>query len=88
MKALPVDPERLRQQFQTLTDADLAAYVEVTQTVLGDPVARGKSMAALMATARDAREKTATGQALTRDEDLALRYLSAVEKMQGRVGTK
>ena len=88
MQALPVDPERLRKQFPALTDEDLAAYVELTQTVLGDPATRGKSMAALMARARGAREKTDTGRALSRDEDLALRYLVAVEKMQGKVGTK
>ena len=83
MKPLPVDPERLRQQFPALTDDDLAVYEQVTQEVLGDPLARGKSMAALMARARAAREKLAAGQGLTRDEDLAVRYLSAVEKMQG-----
>ena len=82
---LPVDPERLRQQFPALTDQDLAAYAVVTQTVLADPAARGKSMAALMALARGARDKAAAGQALTRDEDLAVGYLSAVEKMQERV---
>ena len=86
MKALPVDPERLRKQFPALTGEDLEAYVEVTQAVLGDPAARAKSMAVLMATARDAREKAAAGRALTREGDLALRYLAAVEKMQGRVG--
>ena len=88
MKTLPIGPERLRQRFPALTDEDLEAYALVTQTVLGDPAERGKSMAALMARARGAREKTARGQALTRDEDLASRYLLAVEKMQGRVGTK
>lgn len=88
MKALPVDPERLRKQFSALTDEDLEAYARVTQTVLGDPAERGKSMAALLARARGAREKTGTGRALSRDEDLALRYLVAVEKMQGKVGTK
>ena len=86
MKALPVDPERLRKQFPALTDEDLAAYALVTQAVLGDPAARAKSMAALMATARDAREKAVAGQAPTREGDLALRYLAAVEKMQGKVG--
>ena len=88
MKALPVDPERLREQFSALTDEDLEAYALVTQTVLADQAERGKSMAALMARARGAREKTDTGRALSRDEDLALRYLVAVEKMQGKVGTK
>jgi hypothetical protein len=86
VKALPVDPERLRRQFPSLTDDDLAAYVEVTGTVLADPQARGKQMAALLARARAAREKAAAGHDLTPEEGLALRYLGAVEKMQGRVG--
>ena len=86
MKDLPVDPERLRRQFPALTDEDLAAYVEVTQAVMRDVSARAKAMATLMATARGAREKKAAGQALNRDEERALLYLSAVEKMQGRVG--
>jgi hypothetical protein len=87
LKSLPVDPERLRKQFPTLTSEDLAAYVEVTGTVLADPAARGKNMAALMALARAAREKAAAGQALTAAEERAARYLTAVEKMQARVAT-
>lgn len=81
---LPVEPERLKQQFPSLTDQDLEAYVEVTARVLGDAAARGRSMAALLATARAAREKQAGGRPITSDEVLALRYLVAVEKMQAR----
>ncbi|HVQ29523.1 MAG TPA: hypothetical protein VMV21_08095 [Vicinamibacteria bacterium] len=87
MKSLPVDPERLRKQFPTLTDVDLKAYVEVTGTVLADAATRGKNMAGLMTLAREAREKAAAGQALTAAEERATRYLTAVEKMQGRVAT-
>jgi hypothetical protein len=87
LKSLPVDPERLRRQFPTLTDEDLAAYVEVTGTVLADPISRGKNMAGRMVLARAAREKAAAGQDLTAAEERAGRYLTAVEKMQGRVAT-
>lgn len=88
MKDLPVDPERLRRQFPALTDEDLAAYVEVTQAVMREVSSRGKAMASLMATGRRAREKKAAGQGLSRDEERALLYLSAVLKMQGRVGQR
>lgn len=80
--SLPVEPERLRLQFPSLCDDDLAAYVQVTQEVLGQGAERGRRMAALLATARGAREKQAKGAALSAEEGLALRYLAAVEKMQ------
>jgi hypothetical protein len=41
-------------------------------------------MADLLSRARAAREKQAAGGSLTGDEAQALRYLVAVEKMQGR----
>jgi hypothetical protein len=79
-----VDPERLRKQFPELNNEDLQAYVNVTRQVLADPAGRGRAMAALLGQARAAREKQAAGTSLEPGEALALRYLNAVEKMQGR----
>ena len=85
MKAdLPVDPERLRQQFPALTDRDLEAYGEVTRRVLAEPSARGRIMADLLARARQARDKQAARRLLSAEETLALCYLKAMEKMQPR----
>lgn len=81
--SLPVDPERLRTQFPALTDDDLAAYLEVTKRVLADPQAKGKAMRAILESGRAARTKPAAS--LTADEQLQVRYLAAVDKMQGRV---
>lgn len=78
---LPVDPERLRARFPDLDDGDLAAYVEVTQRVLANPARKGRLMAEILAEGRRVRGK-ASGT-LTAEELLALRYLIAVEKMQG-----
>jgi hypothetical protein len=80
---LPVEPERLRSCFPSLTDEDVDAYVEVTKRVLADPRSRGRAMADVMASAQRAREREAGGAELAPDERLALRYLSAVGKMQG-----
>ena len=78
---LPVDPERLRARFPALDERDLAAYVEVTQRVLADPAHKGRRMAEVLAEGRKARTKPP--HTLTEEESLALRYLTAVEKMQG-----
>ena len=80
--ALPVDPGRLRRQFPDLTEDDVAAYVEVTRRILEerDPAARARVTRDTLARARSAREAGARDEA----DRLALRYLSAVEKMQGR----
>jgi hypothetical protein len=80
---LPVEPERLRSRFPSLTDEDVDAYVEVTRRVLADPGSRGRAMAEVMAAAQRAREREAGGAELAPDERLALRYLHAVGKMQG-----
>ena len=80
---LPVPPEQLRARFPSLTDDDLEAFKTVTARVLGDGPSRGRAMAAVMAAAQRAREKDAAGLALDDDESLALRYVQAVEKMQG-----
>ena len=79
-----MDPEKLLAQFPQLSDDDLAAYVEITRRILSDPAARGRAMAEVLTRARTARGKQAAGQGLDGDESLALRYLNAVEKMQGR----
>jgi hypothetical protein len=81
---LPVDPERLRRQFPSLTDADLAAYDEVTRALLADPARRGRRLAEVMAGAQRGREKEAASAPLEDDERLALAYVRAMEKMQGR----
>jgi hypothetical protein len=78
---LPVDPERLRALFPALDDGDLAAYVEVTQRVLANPARKGRLMSEILAEGRRVRGKAA--ETLTAEESLALRYLIAVEKMQG-----
>ena len=80
---LPVEPERLRSRFPSLTDEDIDAYVTVTKRVLADPRSRGPAMAEVMAAAQRASEREAGGAELTEDERLALRYLRAVGKMQG-----
>lgn len=79
---LPVDPERLRQQFPDLDDDDLRAYVTVTRRVLGEERARARALREFMDRAREAVEKKAGGATLTADEELGIRYLKAVEKMQ------
>jgi hypothetical protein len=81
--SLPVDPERLRRQFPALSDEDLEVYIEVTRRVLLDPAARGRVMAELFAQARRARDRRAAGETLDAEDAQALRYLAAVEKMQG-----
>lgn len=79
---LPVEPERLRERFPSLTDADLAAYAEVTRSLLGAPGARGRRLAEVFAAAQRGREKEAASAPLEADERLALAYVRALEKMQ------
>ena len=80
---LPVEPERLRSRFPSLTDEDMEAYAAVTERVLADPRSRGRAMADVMAAAQRAAERETGGAELTDDERLALRYVRAVGKMQG-----
>ena len=84
MKPLPVDLDRLRGQFPALSEDDLEAYALITRRVLRDPATKGRVMREVLATARAAQEKRGGGAALSAEESLALRYLRAVEKMQGR----
>lgn len=81
---LPVDSERLRRQFPSLTDGDLAAYEEVTRALLADPAGRGRRLGEIFAAAQRAREKEAAAAPPADDERLALAYVRAMEKMQGR----
>jgi hypothetical protein len=83
---LPVDPARLRQQFPELTEADVAAYEETTRRILAQsrPEARARLTREIVALGRKARELMASGGTLSAEESRALRYLAAVEKMQGR----
>jgi hypothetical protein len=81
---LPVDPERLRRQFPSLTDEDLAAYAEVTRSLLADPARRGRRLSEVVAASQRGREKEAASLPLDDDERLALAYVSALAKMQGR----
>ena len=85
MTDLPVDPERLKKQFPQLTDADVQAYEAITRRILEKkgPAERGKLTRDIMETARTARAKSGAGGELTERERQALRYLNAVEKMQG-----
>jgi len=78
---LPVPAERLKQQFPSLTDDDLAAYSEVTSRLLRDP-RKGQALSEVMTTAVRAREKEGSGLALDPTESLCLRYVRAMEKMQ------
>lgn len=84
---LPVDPERLRQQFPSLTDEDLAAFEEVTRRILADPRARGRVLAETLTLAQRGREKQAQEAPLEPEERLALAYASALAKMQERTGS-
>jgi hypothetical protein len=81
---LPVDPDRLKQQFPDLTLEDLNAYTEVTRRILDEPSPdrRGRLTRETLARGRQAREKQGRGAALTEAEALDLRYLQAVAKMQ------
>ena len=81
--ALPVDPERLRRQFPALTDEDLGAYVEVTRRILAlrRPAGRARLTREILA-----RGRQAGASAGSAEDTLALRYVRAVEKMQGLVG--
>jgi len=82
---LPVDPERLRKQFPQLTDADIEAYAGITRRILEKQGAaeRARLTRDILETARTARTKASAGSDLTERERQALRYLDAVEKMQG-----
>jgi hypothetical protein len=78
--ALPVDVERLRRQFPALTDDDVDAYVTVTRRILAAPAAdRARVTRETLSRGRAAR----TAPPRDDDERVALRYLVAVEKMQG-----
>jgi hypothetical protein len=82
-----VGPERLRRQFPGLTDDDLQAYEEVTRRILAapGPADRARLTREVLARGRQARE-AGEGRAPHGDDALFLRYLQAVEKMQGRTG--
>lgn len=89
MKAdLPVDLDRLKAEFPALTDEDLQAYVAVTRRVLADPTGRGRAMREVMDSARKAQQKSGGGGALSADEQVLVRYLAAVAKMQRSTGRK
>lgn len=79
---LPVEPDRLRSRFPSLTDEDIDAYVAVTRRILAEPSNRGRAMADVMAAAQRGTEREAGGAELADDERLALRYVRAVGKMQ------
>ena len=81
---LPVEPARLRERFPFLTDGDLDAYSEVTRSLLAAPGRRGRRLAEIFAAAQRGREKEAAAAPLEEDERLALAYVRALEKMQGR----
>jgi hypothetical protein len=80
---LPVDPDRLRAQFPGLTDDDLEAYAAVTRRILAAPSAeeRARVTHEVLSLARQAREG-GLGSSLSPEQQMAVRYLAAVEKMQ------
>jgi len=82
--SMPVDPERLRRQFPELTAGDIQAYEEVTRRILAEPSPdrRAGLTRDTLARGRQARDKQATGAALTEGELLDFRYLQAMAKMQ------
>ena len=85
----PVDLDRLRREFPSLTGEDVQAYVEVTRRILGSaPEGRGRVTRDAVAGGRAAREKAARGEALSPEETLLARYLAAVDKMQGKAGPR
>lgn len=79
--ALPVDGERLRRQFPALTDEDVEAYVEVTLRIMSASATDRVRITRETLTRARAARIASPGDA---DDALALRYLSAIEKMQGR----
>ena len=81
---LPIEPAELRRRFPSLTDDDLAAYSEVTSALLAEPRARGRLLTELLAAAQRGREKEAGRAPLEGEERLALAYVRALVKMQGR----
>jgi len=81
---LPVEPERLRRLFPSLTDEDLEAYSEVTRALLAEPGARGRRLAEVMAAAERGRDKEAAALPQDDDERRAVLYVRALGKMQGR----
>ena len=74
--------ERLRRQFPALDAEDIDAYVAVTRRILATPgpADRARITRDVLARGRAARSATPTDD----EGRLALRYLAAVEKMQGR----
>ena len=80
---LPVEPERLRRIFPSLTDEDLSAYSRVTgELLLARPGSRGRKLAEVLAAAQRAREKEPAAAPLDENERLCLSYVRALEKMQ------
>jgi hypothetical protein len=78
--APPVDPERLRRQFPALTEAELAAYVTVTRSIM----TADNRAAVLRGVITKGREAQDRGGALQGEEEtLAVAYLNALGKMQG-----
>lgn len=81
---LPVEPERLRRAFPSLTDEELAAYAEVTRDLLAAQHSRGTRLAEVLAAAQRGREREAAGAGLDDEERRALAYSRALGKIQGR----
>jgi septal ring factor EnvC (AmiA/AmiB activator) len=80
---LPVEPERLKRSFPSLTDEDLVAYSATTKALLGEARSRGRRLAEILSAAQRAREKEAAAVPLDDDERLSLAYVRALDKMQG-----
>ena len=79
--AIPVDADRLRKQFPALTEAELAAYVTVTRSIM-TAANRAALLKTVMERGRTAQDRTKRGEALDANEALASNYLAAIGKMQ------
>jgi hypothetical protein len=77
---LPVDADRLRKEFPTLTEAELAAYVTVTRSIMTADN-RAAVLRGVITRGREAQDRGGT----PKDEQdlLAVTYLEALSKIQG-----
>lgn len=82
---LPVDSSRLRREFPELSEDELAAYVEVTRSLLSTPAEkRAERIRSVIERGRGA---IAAGGGSTLEETIAARYVTALDKMQRRPGS-
>ena len=83
---LPVPPEELRRRFPSVTEDELAAYVEVTQRIMSAPN-RAAVVKEVLVHGRETQDKVAAGQPLDEAGRVAHLYLAAITKMQASTGS-